>query len=92
VILDNDDLDKAGAGDKAESASGDVDTRRIKQDVSLHNTFATSELTLGPTKFIDDTSGPWYDIEKGCYIEEPAPELGPCERQGVPSAPAQDQP
>jgi hypothetical protein len=44
VILDNDDSDDAGAGDKAEGASGDVDTGCIKQDASLYDTFTTSEL------------------------------------------------
>ena len=53
MTLDNDDLDDVGAGDEAESASGDVDTGRIERDASLHNTFATSELTSTPTKSID---------------------------------------
>jgi hypothetical protein len=44
VTLDNDDSDDAGAGDKAEGASGDVDTGCIEQDASLYDTFATSEL------------------------------------------------
>lgn len=35
---------------------------------------------------------PWYDVEEGCYVEEPAPRLGSCEQQGVTSAPAHDQP
>jgi hypothetical protein len=48
VILDNDDSDDAGAGDKAEGASGDVDTGCIKQDASLYNTFTTSELASEP--------------------------------------------
>jgi len=84
MILD-DELDEAGTGDKAKGAFGDVDNRRIKRDASPHNTFATSELASGPTKSID-ASGPWYDVEEDRYIE------GPYEQQGVPSAPAQDQP
>ncbi|KAE8440871.1 hypothetical protein EG329_006358 [Mollisiaceae sp. DMI_Dod_QoI] len=76
VILDDDDSDKAGAGDEAEGASGDVDT---------------NSLASGPTKSIG-ASGPWYDVEEGCYIEEPAPGLGPCEQQRVLSTPAQAQP
>jgi hypothetical protein len=91
VILNNDDLVKASARDKAKGASGDIDTRRIKRDASLHNNFATSELALGPTKSIN-TSGPWYEVKEGCYIDEPAPGLRPREQQGVPSALAQAQP
>ena len=72
MILDNDDLDEAGAGDEAEGASGDVDTGRIERDASPHNTFATSELASAPTESID-ASGPWYDVEEGCYIEEAKP-------------------
>jgi hypothetical protein len=89
VILDNnDDPDKAGAGDEAEGAFGDVDTERTKQDASLHNTFLTLELALAPTKSIN-ASGPCYDVEKGRYIEEPALGLGSHERHDVPSTPAQ---
>ncbi|KAF8847684.1 hypothetical protein BDZ45DRAFT_754641 [Acephala macrosclerotiorum] len=88
VILDDNDSNEAGAVDEAEGTSGDVDAVRIERDASPHNTFATSELASGPTKSID-ASGPWYDVEEGCYIKEPAPGLGPCEQQRVPSAPAQ---
>ncbi|CZR65235.1 uncharacterized protein PAC_15135 [Phialocephala subalpina] len=91
VILDDDDSDKASARDEAEGASGDVNTVRTERDASPRNTSATSELASGPTKSIG-ASGPWYDVEGGCYIEEPAPGLGPCEQQRVPSAPAQAQP
>ena len=48
MILDNDHLVKAGAGNKAEGASGDGDTRHMKQVASLHNTFITSELASEP--------------------------------------------
>ena len=85
MILDDDDSDEAGAGDEAEGASGDVDTSRVERDASPHNTLATSELASGPTESID-ASDLWYDVE------EPAPRLGPCEQQGLPSALAQDQP
>jgi hypothetical protein len=85
MILDDNNLDEA------EGASGNVDTRGVKRDASLHNTFAISELALRPTEPID-ISGLWYDIEEGCYIEEPAPRPRPCEQQGVPFALAQDQP
>jgi hypothetical protein len=40
-----------------------------------------------PTESID-TSGPWYDVEEGCYIEELALGLGSRESYGVPSTPA----
>jgi len=91
VILDNDDdLDKAGTGGQAEGASGEVDTGHIELDASLHNTFSTSELASAPTESID-TSGPWYDVEEGRYIDEPAPGPGSREQYGVPSAPAQAQ-
>ena len=48
-----DESDKAGTSDKVEGTSGDVDTERIEQDVSSHNTLATSELAFGSTKSID---------------------------------------
>jgi hypothetical protein len=57
MILDDDELDEAGTGHKAEGTSGDVDTGRIGRDASPHNTLATSELASGPTKSID-ASGP----------------------------------
>ena len=85
MILNDDESDEACAGDKAEGAIVDVDTGHIGRDASPYNTFTTSELASGPAKSID-TSGPWYDVEGGRYIE------WPCEQQGVPSAPAQDQP
>lgn len=89
VILDNDNnLDEADAEDEAE---GDVDTRRIERNASLHNIFAISELASAPTESID-VSGPWYDVEEGHYIDEPAPELGPRKQRSIPSAPAQAQP
>jgi hypothetical protein len=93
VILDDDDdhSDEASARDRAEGASNDIDTRRVEGDTSLQNTSAISELALRPTESID-ASGLWYDIKEGCYIEEPAPGCGPCEQQGVPSAPARGQP
>jgi hypothetical protein len=91
MILDGDEPHGAGAGDEAEDASGDVDTRHIEQDANSHDTLAATELASRPTKSID-TSGPWYDVEEGCWINEPAPRLGSCKQQGVPSAPAQDQP
>jgi hypothetical protein len=92
VILDNDDdPDEAGAGGQAEGASGAVDTGRIELDASLHNTFPTLELVSAPTESID-TSGSWYDVEEGRYIEEPAPGLGSHEQHSLPSAPAQAQP
>jgi hypothetical protein len=56
MILDDDDSDKACAGDEAEGAIGDVDTRCIKRDASPHNTLITLELELEPGKSID-TSG-----------------------------------
>jgi hypothetical protein len=84
VILDNDDPDEAGATGEAEGASGNVDTRRIERDASLHNTVATLELALAPTKSTD-ASGPWYDVKESRYTEEPATGLGS-------SAPAQAQP
>jgi hypothetical protein len=57
VILDNDDdLDKARARGQAEGVSGEVDTRRIGLDASLHNSSPTSELASAPTESIG-TSG-----------------------------------
>ncbi|PMD19345.1 hypothetical protein NA56DRAFT_660485 [Hyaloscypha hepaticicola] len=57
VILDiDDDLDEANTRGEAEGASSDVDTRLIKRDASLYETFAMSELAFMPTKSID-TSG-----------------------------------
>jgi hypothetical protein len=82
MILDGDEPHEAGAVDEA----GDVDPRHVEQDANSHDTLAASELASKPTKSID-TSGPWYDVEKGCWIDEPAPRLGSCEQQGVTSAP-----
>lgn len=48
MTLDNDDSDDAGAGDKTEGASGDVDPGWIEQDATLYDTFATSELATEP--------------------------------------------
>jgi len=73
MILDNNYLDEIKAG-----TSGDVDTGSIGQDTSPYKTLATSELVSEPTKSID-ISGLWYDVEKGCYIEERALGLRPCE-------------
>ena len=92
MILDDDDeSDEADAQHEAEHTSGDADARRIKRDASPHNILATSELASRPAKSTD-TSGPWWDIEEGRWIDEPAPKLGSCEEQGVPSVPVQDQP
>jgi hypothetical protein len=91
VILDNDnDPDEAGTGFQAEGASGTVDTGRIKGDTSLYNTVPTLELASAPTESID-ASGPWYDVEEGRYIGEPAPGLGSHEQYSMPSAPVQAQ-
>jgi hypothetical protein len=53
MILNNDESDEAYTRDKAEGAIIDVDTRRIRLDTSLYNTFATSELAFKPAKSID---------------------------------------
>jgi hypothetical protein len=55
----------------AEGAFGEIDTGRIERHASPH-IFATSELASAPTESID-ASGPWYDVEEGCYVDEPAP-------------------
>jgi len=88
MILDDDDSDKACAGDEAKGAIGDIDTGRVERDASPHNTLVTLELALEPVKSID-ASCSWDNAEDGCYIDGPAPGLGSC--QGVPSAPIQDQ-
>ena len=90
MILD-DESDEACAGDKAEGAIVDVDTGHIGRDASPYNTFTTSELASGPAKSID-TSGPWYGVKEGRYVEETTPGLGSHEQHSVPSAPAQAQP
>lgn len=91
MILDGDQLHEAGARDDSEDATGVVDTGHVEQYTSSHDTIAASELASRPTKSIS-ISGPWYDVEEGCWIDEPAPRVGSCEQQGVPSTPAQDQP
>jgi hypothetical protein len=48
VILGNDYLVEAGAGNKAKGASGDGDTGHIEQVASLYNTFITLELASEP--------------------------------------------
>jgi hypothetical protein len=77
MILNDDDSDKACAGDEAEGAISDVDTRRVERDASLYNTLVTSELVLEPVKSID-ASCSWDNAENGCYINRPAPGLGSC--------------
>jgi hypothetical protein len=53
MILDDDDSDKAYAGDKAKGAISDIDTGRIKRDASPYNTLITLELELEPGKSIN---------------------------------------
>jgi len=57
MILDDNESNEAYTGDKAEGAIVNVDTKCIRRDASLYNTFVTSELASGPAKSID-TSGP----------------------------------
>ncbi|KAH8591194.1 hypothetical protein B0O99DRAFT_690798 [Bisporella sp. PMI_857] len=80
MILD-DDSDEASTENEAENGAGDIETRRTGRDTSPYSTPGSSELA----------SGPWYDIEEGRYIDEPAPKLGSCEQQSVPSAFAPDE-
>jgi hypothetical protein len=53
MIFDDNKLDKAYARDKAKGAIVNVDTRHIRRDAGLHNTFTTLELTLGLAKSIN---------------------------------------
>jgi hypothetical protein len=53
MILDDDESDEAYTRDKAEGAIININTRRIKRDASLYNTFVTSELVSGPAKSIN---------------------------------------
>ena len=48
MILNDNELDKAYARDKAEGTIVDVDTRHIERDIGLYNTFITSELAFKP--------------------------------------------
>jgi hypothetical protein len=91
VILYNDDLGEVVARDEAESTFSNVDTRRIKRNMSLHNTFATSECTLTPIESID-ASCLWYNVVEGRYIKEPALGLRSHKRHSVTSTPPQVQP
>jgi hypothetical protein len=91
MILDDADPDEEGARNEDEGAPGDVDTIRIRRNAGPQNTLATLELELERVKSID-TSDLQCDVEDGCCIIEPALRLGSCEQQGVPPAPAQDQP
>jgi hypothetical protein len=92
VILDIDnDLDEADIENEAEGASSDIDTGRLERDASVYDIFATSELASAPIESID-ASGPWYDVEEGHYIDEPAPGLEPRKQRSIPPAPAQAQP
>jgi hypothetical protein len=50
VILDNDSLDKA------KGTSGNINTKRIKGDASLYNTFITLELALALIESINISS------------------------------------
>jgi ferredoxin len=89
VIVDENDPVEAGAENGVEAVSGDINTGHIALDTSLHDT-AISELSA-PAESID-ASGSWYDVEEGCFTEEPAQRLGSHEQYSVPSAPAQAQP
>jgi hypothetical protein len=96
MILDDDESDEADTEDEAEDTSDNADNAnvgRIEQDASPHNALATAELALGLAK---ETDAPrleeWFDLEEDRYVYEPTSGLGSCEQQGVPSAPAQDQP
>ena len=86
MILDSDDdLDKARAGGRpkalpVKSIPGVLNWTRIP----------ISELASARTESID-TSGPWYGVEEGRYVEETTPGLGSHEQHSVPSAPAQAQ-
>src|SRR2546430_6354765 len=48
---------------QAKGTSSEVNTRHIKLDMSLHNTFLTSQLALVPTESIN-ASSPWYDVKE----------------------------
>ena len=69
-----------------EGATDDAHNGRVARDRSPYETLVTSELALEPI----DKSSLWYDVEDGCYTDEPAPGLGPCEPKGVPPAPPQE--
>jgi hypothetical protein len=72
MTLDDDD------SDETKGAIGDVGIRRVKRDAIPHITLVTLEFALGSGKSID-ASGPWYNVEDGCYIDGPAPRLGSCD-------------
>ena len=72
MLLNNNDPDEP----KGAFSNIDINTRRIKQDACLYNTFATSEPALAPIESID-VSGLWS-----------APGLGPYKQHDVSSAPA----
>jgi hypothetical protein len=87
MILDD---DESYTGSDTDGATDDVHNGRVARDKSPHETLVISELALELVKPIDKC-GLWYDVEDGCYIDEPAPGLGPCESKGVPPALPQDQ-
>jgi hypothetical protein len=95
MILDDDDdneSDEADTEDKAGDTSGDA-ARRIERDASLYNALTSSKLALALPKATDVPGlEEWFDVEKDCYVYEPVSGPGPCEQQGVSSAPARDQP
>ena len=72
--------------DKAKGALGNIETRRIKWDTSLYNTFVTLELALA---LIESTniSGLCYNVKEGRYTKELAPGLGSSKPYSVPSTP-----
>jgi len=74
IFGNDDDPDDARTGGQVEGASGEAHITRIELDTSLHNPLPTSELASAPTQSIN-AFGPWYDVEEGRYIEEPAPGL-----------------
>jgi hypothetical protein len=56
--------------DEAEDGASDIEVGNTERDASPQSTLEASDLVSGPTKSID-TSGPWYDVEEGRYIDEP---------------------
>lgn len=71
-MIFDDELDQAGAVNKAEDASGDVKIGRIRGDRSPHNTLTSPGPASGPAKLID-TSGPWYNVKEDRWVGKPAP-------------------
>ncbi|KAG9228688.1 hypothetical protein BJ875DRAFT_229008 [Amylocarpus encephaloides] len=69
-MVRDDELEEEGLENEAEDSASDIETWHTERDASPQSTLKTSDLVSRPTKSVD-TSGPWFDVEEGRFIDEP---------------------